>query len=523
MIKQIQKIVAIALLLVPLALGSFFVAPRPADAQLSIVMDLISYVWDAIKSTALNAIESATNITSITDTTLKDIAIGIAKQMLQQLTLSVVDWINHGFNGGPAFVANPSQYFKNLGDDIAGNFLQQNGNLKFLCSPFSLDVRVALAVKMQNNTAQQYTCTLSSAIKNATNAAQNASITGFVQGDFSQGGWPAFLSLTTDPQNNAGGAYLKAESDLTAKINAKIGQKTNELAQGLGFMSKETCTYTQTDDTTGTVTNLTKAQFDAANANNTSDNNANLDETCTTQTPGSVISGVLNKHLGVPTDELLLANDLNAIISAAFSQLVVQVFNGGLGSVTAPSGGSGSSYLQALAAQSSSQFQSLQASSIQQLTPYLNTALQNKANIDNSIAIVDSTKANLNVAVACWSPYAASSSVAQAQVAALQSTIATQITPVLTSLNSQDANASSSVQAFLTIQNNINTAQTTAQLNAPSLQISALLTGGGLVTQTDAASTSAQVGTITSNMSPLNTTASTSLQQCHTFIANIGT
>jgi hypothetical protein len=518
--NHIKKFGAAIFVLLLVLGGTFFTSAKPVHAQYA-VFDAIGDVFHAIEAAADTASNYIQTEMQIQNSVLKDIAIGIAKQMLQQLTLSVVNWINSGFSGGPAFVTNPAQYFENLGDDIAGNFLQQNGNLKFLCSPFSLDVRIALALKIQANNAQQYTCTLSSAIANATNAAQNASITGFVQGDFSQGGWPAFIALTTQPQNNAGGAFLQAESDLTKKINTQITQKTNELAQGLGFMSKQTCTYTSTDGG-GNVTTVTADQYKTLQSNNTDEEGDQIDtlaENCTTQTPGSVISSILDKHLGVPTDELLLAQDLNAIISAAFSQLVLQVFNGGLASISSSGGASGSNYLDQLTSQSNAQLQALQASSIQQLTPYLNNALAYKNNIDTALATVMGTKANIDAAIACWAPYASSNPTAQGQIAQLQTTEATQIAPLAATIGTEDASASSSVQSIVSVENNVNSAQNATDLNNSSLQVSELTTGQGLIQSSDIQTAQDQITTVNDTVGPINAGAQNSLQQCRAFVA----
>ena len=96
-----------------------------------------------------------------------------------------------------------------MADQITGDFLAKAGGpLTALCSPFSIDIRIALAFKYHPNVLKKYECTLGKIITNSKNAVKGASINGFTAGDFSQGGWPAFVSLTTEPQNNYIGAYL---------------------------------------------------------------------------------------------------------------------------------------------------------------------------------------------------------------------------------------------------------------------------------------------------------------------------
>ena len=159
----------------------------------------------------------------------------IARIALHSLTQSVVSWVNSGFNGSPAFLTNPEAFFLDTADQMTGAFLAGTGPLQNLCSPFSLDIRLSLALNQSQKLDQRYTCTLSKIIKNA------SSVSSFMSGSFSQGGWPAFLSVTTEPQNNAYGSYLSAHSNLLAAIGIKQGTIRTDLLQGHGFMSWKDC------------------------------------------------------------------------------------------------------------------------------------------------------------------------------------------------------------------------------------------------------------------------------------------
>jgi hypothetical protein len=77
----------------------------------------------------------------------------IAQAAVDQITRSVVNWINSGFNGQPSFVQNFNQYFANVADQAAGEFIKGSA-LSFLCSPFASQIKIAIAQSYANrNTA----------------------------------------------------------------------------------------------------------------------------------------------------------------------------------------------------------------------------------------------------------------------------------------------------------------------------------------------------------------------------------
>ena len=380
--------------------------PKTAEAQIS--------------SAACNTQMSYSNAVPVYDkatAALKDVKCkwdGIAWQMaqvvLQELTSSVVNWINSGFEGSPAFLTNPEGFFLDAADQATGAFIANAGPLSGLCSPFSLDIRLSLALG-QASTYNRYTCTLGTIIKNSRGgggvnvsvdqspngatlgditsgdvlnksgaiSVNGSSVNGFMSGDYSQGGLPAFLALTTEPQNNAFGASLQAQSDLQMRVLAKQNAINNDLNRGGGFLSWQKCQ--NVPDSSGGGSSASR-------------------QVCRTETPGSVISASLNKELGVPTDRLNLTNSINQIVSALFSQLITRVLSGGLHSSSqTSSSGSTPSYVSQLTndKQLQDNFISLRqqvvsdfknsAASMKQASDYRNQALATVVTIqDNYIA-----------------------------------------------------------------------------------------------------------------------------------------
>src|SRR3989344_1557050 len=77
-----------------------------------------------------------------------------------------------------------NKFFNNVGDQAAGEFIRGTG-LAFLCSPFQMQIRIAVAQSYARRGAAS--CTLTGVIKN---------INSFMNGNFSQGGWGGLLQFT---------------------------------------------------------------------------------------------------------------------------------------------------------------------------------------------------------------------------------------------------------------------------------------------------------------------------------------
>lgn len=418
----------------------------------------------------------------------------LAKQILHQLTVSVVNWINTGFNGSPAFLTNPKGFFLDAADQVTGAFLANEGPLSQLCSPFSIDVRLSLALQQANLVDRRYVCTLGTIINNAQNLPNNisvsggANITGFVNGDFSQGGWPAFIAMTSEPQNNVYGAYFQAESDLTARINDRQNAITADLTMGNGFLSFQQCKDVSIDKTQEDLANLGLGNTDVFNSAYTSSNrtsvldagdgssivgtvNKNTGELsyqeCHTETPGSVISGVLQKQLNVPADELELANDINSVVNALVTQMLNTMLQSGLYALSGGGSGAGhTSYtaqvIQSINQQTNQGFQSSQTGLSTGLQGAAQSVSDYKAIYDQAVGVVSASRSRYEAARACFVAKLSSLNVldrssAQSQVSNIDSALATKVEPLLDALTAKQVDAQTQLDA---IQSQIQSGQT---------------------------------------------------------------
>lgn len=334
------------MLIVSFILPSLII-PRNVNAQLSTV-DVGNIAQSTI--TAANTSISTANTVSLQ---LKEFVLDgllnvLVKQVIRQMTQSVVNWINSGFEGSPSFLQNPGAFFLDVADQVTGAFLAKYGGpLTALCSPFSLDINIALRFKYHPNVMKRYTCTLNTIIKNTKNAVDNASINGFTAGDFKKGGWPAFVSLTTEPQNNVYGAYLQAEADLSWRVASAKSQQRDEISNGKGFLSWKKCKDDNTEESFYAKQDLSKAEK-GSEEEFYAQKEVSKHQTCEIQTPGSVISSSLENQLGSGLRQLELADEINEIVNALVAQLITQVLTKGLGSVSGSGPQDNSSYINSL-------------------------------------------------------------------------------------------------------------------------------------------------------------------------------
>ena len=212
---------------------------------------LVAGAWNAIAAaiapTGLPVKDIVTNTTQgsflFKDGFLDCLARAIAKAILRAITRSIVAWAQSGFNGNPSFVEDFKGFMVGIADETIGEYILGTP-LAFLCSPFNLRVRIALAKRFARQKAPL--CTLSGIIKN---------IEGFTS-DFSQGGWPAFLEFTVAANNNPFGGYITAEAEISSRVAGAQGQKALDLQLGSGFLSfeeKTNCKLVGTGDTDPTT------------------------------------------------------------------------------------------------------------------------------------------------------------------------------------------------------------------------------------------------------------------------------
>jgi hypothetical protein len=231
------------------------------------------------------------------------IGVQTIKLVMRQFTNSIVDWINNGFEGGPAFITDPENFFLGVADRAAGNFLEQlqvgtpfgTTTKGFLCKPFALDVRLALNLNYNRRFRDEIGCTLTDVGNNLENFGN----------DFSQGGWGQWFAMTQNSQNHRDGAFLKAQGALEISVAGAQFAPLKDSDWGNGFLSFRKCE--DPNEQTGECDRYGPAR-----------------------TPGTVVENQLSDALGSDLRQWELADEFDEIIGALLNQLMKQVMSQGL-------------------------------------------------------------------------------------------------------------------------------------------------------------------------------------------------
>ncbi len=231
----------------------------------------------------------------------------MVKAMIHQFLMSIVDWINSGFDGsGPRFVSDPESFFADVVDKGVGQMIY-GSDLKFLCSPFALDIRLALGLNYWGGRFRdRITCTLSDVIGNITSIPERQAY---------RNSWQSWLDLTTKPQNNPYGAFALAKSELEIRIANKKFVVGKEIDWGSGFLTTKRCIEYDTEEALyGDDPRYEEAGVDPC-------------VRYETVTPGKLVSEGVAKVVGSQVDEYVAAEDIDAIFGALFNQMIGSIFS----------------------------------------------------------------------------------------------------------------------------------------------------------------------------------------------------
>ena len=278
--------------------------------QITQNLNLIKTNIQATLSAGYDAVTSfASNSLFIKETILDGIAWVLAKAIVSGMVSSLVNWINSGFAGSPAFVQDLQGFLLQTADQAFGEYLQSLGGFgSFVCSPFRLDVQISLALQYDQSRKDQPapTCTLSGIIDN---------IEGFIGGSFEEGGWKDWFKLTSSPETYTPyGSALAAQAGSRVQILNAEGEAFTLLDFGDGFLSGEICEIVEGP--------------------------GGSKEDCFISKPGQVISEALSFNLDSGRQTLIAADEFNEIIAALLGQLANKAITGTAG-LLGLSGGTG--------------------------------------------------------------------------------------------------------------------------------------------------------------------------------------
>lgn len=222
----------------------------------------------------------------------------LGKKILQEMTQNIIQWVNSGFDGDPAFVTDLNEYKLETKDEVAGNYIYGD-DLDPICDAFELDVRAALAEK---HVTERTPSSKTKAIAQCT-AESKGNVGKFIEGDFTEGGWDMWFEIVLNPERNTPlGTFLSLEEDLNDNIEEEISNKMAEYQANQGFISMKSCSG--------------------------EDSVAGIGEKCTVTTPGIIIKDQLSFALETPARSLIEADEVDEILGALFSRLAEQAITG---------------------------------------------------------------------------------------------------------------------------------------------------------------------------------------------------
>jgi len=262
---------------------------------------------------AIPVVEVGANLFVNTARTTKELggldfaAYVLMKFIIREITADIVDWINTGFEGDPAFVTNPRDLILDTANEATGILIHEVG-FSQLCEPFKPQILIALAQTQPYNIRTQ--CTLLDVVDN---------IEAFYD-DFSEGGWAGWIRMTQFPQNNPYGAYLLTVEEQNRRINLAEKIKGKEVSQNKGFGSYYNCVELDPDKNNwGTAVSEFEYTGPYYDGGVTGCIRAEV------QTPGSVIEEGAVNVFGSGIRQLELADEFNEIVNALVGYLITEI------------------------------------------------------------------------------------------------------------------------------------------------------------------------------------------------------
>lgn len=239
------------------------------------------------------------------------VAVALVRVTLQQLTESIVNWINTGYDGNPLYIRNRESFFESLGKSEINSFKTA------AIEKFKNDPALSKNPYFKKGIIQLITNAKKTNLDDFTKYQYNGPDAKAFQKSFSEGGgWAAWSSVTLSERNNPLGVSMNLTTDLYKKIEQKTEAVNGELSQQ-NFLSVKKC--------------VDPSSYEVDKKTN---KNAVCDQ-WEVVTPGSVVQAQINQALANTGHQLDLAGDINSSVSQIFTALTNQLIKKGLRSLSA--------------------------------------------------------------------------------------------------------------------------------------------------------------------------------------------
>ena len=240
-------------------------ATGAAAGVISGAIDTAILAQTAALEIPLGAISLSTASVAVKELSLDMVLNAIAKAVVSSIVASTVEWINSGFKGSPAFVTDLGGFLLETLDKKAFEIIEElGGDASFLCTPFKLDIQLALAISYdQARLNRPYEgCSVSNFV---------GDLEQFINGDFEQGGWRDWIRLTSNPEKYTPvGQYYSAKASFEKQQAEEKERQRDILGYGSGFQSAKVCEGVErASSATGAISNTNVTAEGVQNANTT--------------------------------------------------------------------------------------------------------------------------------------------------------------------------------------------------------------------------------------------------------------
>lgn len=308
LVATIVLMFAFVVIYVPQHYGERYETVPKAEALLGggIVFDPTNLIQNTVTAVASFGLQTKEFV-------LDGIAWAVAKAIVSSMLSSLINWINSGFQGRPAFLTDLGDFLLEAADRGAGEYINSLGGLgSFICSPFQLDIQIVLSLQYaqaREGKPTQGECTLSGIVNN---------IEDFYAGSFGDTGWDDWFTITSQPEKYTElGQLFEAQAGLQRRLISDQYRADSEVKIGSGFLSGKICQMVEGADTPV--------------------------EKCTITKPGKYVQEALTFNTDSGRQSLIQADEFNELIAALLGQLANQALTGAAG-LLGLSGGTGYSY-----------------------------------------------------------------------------------------------------------------------------------------------------------------------------------
>ncbi len=327
------------------------------------ITNALSAAYDVVIQAGVRAQEALVYLEYLNQYVLQPLAFIQSGKAVQAITGGILTFVAGQSNG-----TGQSQFATNLLGQLQGagtnqalaftDQLQRN-----LDSPYAGVISTSLRRNyLQESSLQGFFSANRSTLGNFTNGNPTA----FLAGNWSQGGVRAWLALTTQERNNPYILFHNAGYQLASQVTTAASSVATQLGWGKGFMSWCGASETAPEDFESCDFNGTLGYWENGQCN---DNTLEGQEPaelpvspgspCTNKdgtpgeikTPGSVISGHLEKSMGLNADKIAQLGDASTQITSLIAgvmqtvQLAQSIIGGSGGNPNAGLAGVGSTYI----------------------------------------------------------------------------------------------------------------------------------------------------------------------------------